>query len=108
LSAPPPLVNSGSAIFKDQDWTIVADIFDSDHPQCGFLLGHYGKLPTYKVLPFRSVGGESRLIYHEALILGFDEASSHSGERKVLAATDGDALCQWLVSASTQQQYGRR
>jgi hypothetical protein len=93
LSAPPPFVNAGSAIFKDQDRTIVGDIFDSDQPQSGFLFGHYGKLPTDKVLPFRSVGGESRFIYDEALILSFDEASTDSVERKVLTATDGDALC---------------
>jgi len=107
LAAPPPFVDPGSAIFKDQDRIIVGHIFDLDCPECGLPFGHYGKLPTHKVLPFRSIGGESRFIHYETPIFSFNKAGANSGEPKILTTADSNGFRHWLASASTQQQYGR-
>lgn len=107
LAAPPPFIDPRSAIFKDQYRFIASDIFDSNQADRAFLFGQYGKLPTYKVLPLRSISGESCFIHYEMLVLGFDKAGTDSGKRKILTTANRNRLRQWLVSAPTQEQYRR-
>src|SRR5260221_11616023 len=87
---------------------IVGHIFDLDFLQCGLSFGHYGKLPTHKVLPFRSIGGESPFIYFEALIFRFVKTGAKPGEPKILTAAANDGFRHLVVGASPQQQYRRR